>query len=217
MDTKISYENTDLEQTNTIHEKTSQIQFFENTEQKYTLHLTDQADFVYALFLKNAKIQLSIITKQPQVKAKIFAFLPATEKSTSSLHIETLFQSSESSVTMHLIAIQGEDAKVHMQGKIDINTGIEKVSGHLLEEVILLGNTKYTSLQPILNVASPDVQASHGAKIHKISPEKLFYMQSKGLSSQLATNMIIQGYVQHILGHFTLDSQQQQNIYSFIS
>jgi Fe-S cluster assembly protein SufD len=90
------------------------------------------------------------------------------------------------------------------------------VSGHLLEEVLLLGNAKYTSLQPILNVASPDVQASHGAKVQRIPLEKLFYMQSRGLHTDLALKMIINAYVEQILGHFEVDEEEKKQIYSFI-
>jgi Fe-S cluster assembly scaffold protein SufB len=87
----------------------------------------------------------------------------------------------------------------------------------LLEEVVLLGNAKYTSLQPILNVASPDVQASHGAKVHKIPLEKLFYMQSRGLSSSLALAMIVESYVQQILGHFALSEEEREQVKKFIT
>jgi Fe-S cluster assembly scaffold protein SufB len=121
-------------------------------------------------------------------------------------------QSSHAKVNLHLIAIQDEGAEVNMQGAITIVPGVKKVVGHLLEEVVLLGNAKYTSLQPILKVASPDVQASHGARVHKISLDKLFYMQSRGLGASIALKMIIDAYVHQILGHFEI-SEEEKNLY----
>ncbi|MDR2190482.1 MAG: SufD family Fe-S cluster assembly protein [Candidatus Peribacteria bacterium] len=59
-----------------------------------------------------------------------------------------------------------------------------------MEEVIVVGNAKHTFLQPLLKVASPDVQASHGARIHKLSSEQLFYMQSKGIALSSAIQML---------------------------
>jgi Fe-S cluster assembly protein SufD len=81
---------------------------------------------------------------------------------------------------------------------------------------VLVGDVKYTSLQPILNVASPDVQASHGAKVHRIPLEKLFYMQSRGLSIASATEMIVYSYMEQILKHFSLGEEERKRIEKFV-
>ena len=203
--------------TRTISKTSSQIEFFENTQQDYTLHLINHANLTYALFLKNAQIKLTIIAESPEVKGQIFAFIPAQASSYTSLQVETKLQSSHTSLKVHLIAIQTENTQIQMQGVIDIASGLEKASGHLLEEVILLGNAKYTSLQPILNVASPDVQASHGAKMHRVPLEKLFYMQSRGLSTDFALQMIIHSYGQQILQHFEGKEEEKKKVWNFIS
>ena len=117
---------------------------------------------------------------------------------------------------VHLIAIQDEGAIASLQGEIDIAEQVEQVSGHLLEEVVLLGERSSTELQPILNVASPDVQASHGAKVHRIAPDTLFYLQSRGLDQAAALSLVIDSYLQRILGHFELSEDQQTTIYSFM-
>jgi hypothetical protein len=157
--TKLSYNSE--ESAMIVSGKTTQIAVFQEREQNITLSLKEQAELTYAIFLKNAKIQLTILAQDPAVKAQIFAFIPAQSVSSTSLQVQTFLQASNVEVKVHLIAIQEEGAEVVLQGAIDIAEGVEKVSGHLLEEVVLLGNAKYTSLQPVLNVASPDVQASH--------------------------------------------------------
>jgi Fe-S cluster assembly scaffold protein SufB len=201
----------------TIHESWQQIDLFQQTERTLTLHLQKKAEATYAMFLENAKIELTIIAEEDAIKGQIFAFFPAKNASHSTLNVQTFLQSSHSKVNVHLIAIQDEKAEVDLQGAIHIGQGVEKVSGHLLEEVILLGNAKYTSLQPILNVASPDVQASHGARVHKIPLEKLFYMQSRGLTTSVALAMIIGAYVQQILEHFELSEKEKETIKTFVS
>jgi hypothetical protein len=101
----------------TISSLTSQIVFFENDNQTYTLHLIDQANLTYALFLKNANIKLTITTENEGVKGQIFAFVIGDK---TSLHVETKLQASHSSVKVQLIALQQEHTEVNIQGIIDI-------------------------------------------------------------------------------------------------
>ncbi|MDR0859587.1 MAG: SufD family Fe-S cluster assembly protein [Candidatus Peribacteria bacterium] len=69
----------------------------------------------------------------------------------------------------------------------------------------------------MLNVASPDVQASHGAKVHRVPLEKLFYMQSRGFSISTAVAMLVAGYVQQILSHFEVSEEEREQIERFYS
>jgi Fe-S cluster assembly scaffold protein SufB len=47
--------------------------------------------------------------------------------------------------------------------------------------------------------------------------EKLFYMQSRGLSSAVALAMIVESYVQQILGHFELSEEEREKVREFVS
>ncbi|MDR0651065.1 MAG: SufD family Fe-S cluster assembly protein [Candidatus Peribacteria bacterium] len=197
-------------------EKNSQIDCFHQIKHSLTLHLQDEADITYAVFLENAHLTLNIIAEKNAVKGQIFAFIPAQKNSRASLNVQTHLQSSHAKVHIHLIAIQDEGAEVNMQGNITIAPNVEKVVGHLLEEVVLLGKAKHISLQPILNVASPDVQASHGARVHRIPLEKLFYMQSRGLSASAALKMIVDALVEQILGNFQISKAEKEEINQFL-
>ena len=69
---------------------------------------------------------------------------------------------------------------------------------------------------PWLRVDSPDVIASHWAKIQRISPERIFYMQSRWLDQDKAIWMIINSYSQDIVEKMQLDEQQQTEFYYMI-
>lgn len=55
----------------------------------------------------------------------------------------------------------------------------------------------------MLDVQSNDVRASHGARIQKIDAKTLFYAQSRGLSTEQATGLIIGGYFDLLFGNIT--------------
>lgn len=200
----------------TISDSSSCMYFFRDMKQDVSFHLQEYVDVVFAVFLNNSTINLHFFSEREWVKARVFAFIPAKSNSHSTLKVHTTFLASYSEVQVHLIAIQDEWAFTSLQGTIDISEKVEKVSWHLLEEVVLLWNSSYTSLQPILTVASPDVQASHGAKVHRIAQDKLFYMQSRGLDTPSALSLIIDSYLQQVLWNFELSDDQKTIIYSFI-
>lgn len=81
--------------------------------------------------------------------------------------------------------------KVHIDGQILIWPKWENTSWHLSEEVLIIGNHSYTFTKPVLDVAHNAVSASHGAKIHKIPKQQLFYLTSRGLSEWQAKQIII--------------------------
>jgi Fe-S cluster assembly protein SufD len=70
--------------------------------------------------------------------------------------------------------------------------------GELLEENIILGKQATIKTLPMLDVHTNDVTAAHGARIEKLDSKKLFYLKSRGLDEQQATQIMIGGYIESI-------------------
>ena len=43
------------------------------------------------------------------------------------------------------------------------------------------------------------MKCTHSATIGKVDPEQLFYLQSRGIGTQTATNLIVEGFFESIL------------------
>ncbi|MBO7505174.1 SufD family Fe-S cluster assembly protein [bacterium] len=52
--------------------------------------------------------------------------------------------------------------------------------------------------------------------MQRISPERIFYMQSRGLSEEKAINMIINSYSEQIIDKLQLNESQKSEFYSMI-
>lgn len=79
-----------------------------------------------------------------------------------------------------------------MDGSVVIVPGVVKVSGHLLEENIILGEDVQLKTLPMLDVRSNDVSASHGARIEKLDAKKLFYLESKGIAPVESKRLMVE-------------------------
>jgi len=183
--------------------------FFESQISK-TLTLAADSSTTYLVIAQNSDIVLDIITQGPHAQLKLFAIFLAEPGQKTKARISAQLSQDGVHIEMYLLSFLSQDANIDSDGSIDISPQVHKVQGHLLEENILLDTGIHIKTLPILNVASPDVKASHGAKIDKLDANKLFYMTSKGIAQSTAQNLIIDGYLQNILQHFTLYGEEEK-------
>ena len=106
----------------------------------------------------------------------------------------TIFKAKNTKILINVIALATDNASITLDGNLHIDKNINNIEARLYEETLLLWDAKYISLIPWLRVDSPDVIASHWAKIQRISPERIFYMQSRWLDEKKAIDMIINSY-----------------------
>lgn len=72
------------------------------------------------------------------------------------------------------------------------------VIGRLKERHIFLGSGGKIRGIPALIVHSDDIEASHALAIDRISDAELFYLRSRGFSTDDATGLILEGAVAEI-------------------
>lgn len=79
-------------------------------------------------------------------------------------------------------------------GKIYIEREAIEVDSAQLSRALLLSKKAQMNARPQLEIYADDVKASHGATIGQLSEEELFYLQSRGLTSEKARQMLCHGF-----------------------
>ena len=166
--------------------------------------------------IKNSDISFHFDAENENTKIECYFLIPAIESQNVKLDIQTNFNANDTKILINVITLANNNASITLNGNLHIKQNIKNVEAKLYEETLLLWDAKYISMIPWLRVDSPDVIASHWAKIHRISPERLFYMQSRGLSEQKAMNMIIHSYSQWISDKLNLNEKEKSDFYSMI-
>lgn len=80
-------------------------------------------------------------------------------------------------------------------GKVWIQRDAQKSNAEQLSRNLLLSKNAEANTKPELLIDADDVKAKHGATIGQMDQEELFYMQSRGLSPQLAREMVLKSFV----------------------
>ena len=189
---------------------------FENEENDFQIIPDSNSDIKFWAVIKNSQISLEFDIQNENSDIECYFLIPAIESQTVKLDINTNFRVSNTKVWINVIALASDNASITLNGNLHIESGIKNIEAKLYEETLLLWNAKYISLIPWLRVDSPDVKASHWAKVQRISSERLFYMQSRGLSQEKAINMIIHSYSQQIVDKLELDEEWKEEFYSMI-
>lgn len=190
---------------------------FENEENNFQIIPDLDSNIKFWAVIKNSQISFQFDIQNENTNIECRFLIPAIENQNIKLDINTNFKVSNTKVWINVIAIASDNASITLNGNLHIEDWIKNVEAKLYEETLLLWNAKYVSLIPWLRVDSPDVKASHWAKIQHISPERLFYMQSRGLSEEKAMNMIINSYSQQISDKLELNEAEKSEFYSMLS
>ncbi len=167
------------------------------------------AAVTYAFVVGDSDVDLQFDLRWENARLELFGIFVGDVKS----QVLTSLLANKTFANVTLFSIVKEAATVYVDGNIVIWKSIEKVEGHLEEEQFLLWQPKHLFVRPVLDVQSNDVKASHGAKIHTLDQQKLFYMMSKGLSLEKVQWIVIQSWLQAIFDKLdSLDVEKKQTI-----
>lgn len=85
---------------------------------------------------------------------------------------------------------------VNYRGKILFSKNAQGSRSNIECDTIILDEQSYSDTIPINVVKNSDVFLQHEASVSKISEEQLFYLMSRGLTEEEATEMIIMGFIE---------------------
>lgn len=86
--------------------------------------------------------------------------------------------------------------KVNYRGKVDFGKKAKGAKAHVECDTIILDDYSFSDTIPYNSVRNSDVFLEHEATVSKISEEQLYYLMSRGLTEEEATEMIVMGFIE---------------------
>ncbi|QQR92771.1 MAG: SufD family Fe-S cluster assembly protein [Candidatus Iainarchaeum archaeon] len=97
-----------------------------------------------------------------------------------------------------------ESAKCIYNGLIRMEKEAVVSQGKQACDLLLLSPLAEADPVPSLEILNSDVKCSHAATVGRLDKEKLFYIASRGVSEEVARSMVIAGFYENILAHFSM-------------
>jgi len=112
-------------------------------------------------------------------------------------------------VTHHLAEFTSSDLKVKgiaadesvllERGLVKIHKTAPNSDGFQHADLLILDEHAQANALPQLEINNNDVRCSHGATIGKLAEDQIFYLQSRGLSTESARNLVIAGFIDPVI------------------
>lgn len=92
-----------------------------------------------------------------------------------------------------------DEARGMSRGLVRIEKDARKTLSFLSEHAMLLSRGARSDTVPILEILCRDVKATHSTSVAPVDPERVFYLESRGLPRSDAIRMIGEGFLSHVL------------------
>jgi Fe-S cluster assembly protein SufD len=102
--------------------------------------------------------------------------------------------------------VVGGGAHAVFNGKILVRPGAQLTDSSQQMRTLLLSDKARVDAKPQLEIFADDVKCAHGAAIGQLDPEQLFYLQSRGLPTQSARNLLTYAFAADVVDRIPVPS-----------
>ena len=193
-----------------ILQEQSVFELWEKTSAEKRIMLKNSVPLRYSALVYASELDFSLKTAQEGGVLDMMLLCPVMDENPLHINLHLDLKHHHCKIALHLVALVQTNAKTTLNATIMMEPHIQDASAHLLEETVILSPEVQLKSLPILDIHAKTIQASHGAKIYRLDEEKLFYLQSKGLSFKQAQQLLLSSYVEKLFADLELEEEEKQ-------
>jgi Fe-S cluster assembly protein SufB len=95
-------------------------------------------------------------------------------------------------------SISKDGGRTTYRGLVRVEEGAHGVKSHVRCDALILDEESRSDTYPYMEIEEKDARIGHEATVSKVGEDQLFYLQSRGLTEQQATAMIVNGFIEPI-------------------
>ncbi|MGB0389349.1 MAG: SufD family Fe-S cluster assembly protein, partial [Ardenticatenaceae bacterium] len=88
--------------------------------------------------------------------------------------------------------------------------GAQQTDAYQANRNLMLSKKAHTDSIPMLEIEAHEVRCTHGSTTSQLDPEELFYLQSRGIPSDPATKLVVEGFFVPVLDRIPLRAVRQR-------
>jgi Fe-S cluster assembly protein SufD len=102
-----------------------------------------------------------------------------------------------------------DEARSVYEGVQDVGREAWSTNSYQRENTLMLSDDSEADASPKLIINNHDTEASHSATVGQVDAEDLFYMTSRGVGEERATNMLVKGFFVPVLEEVAVDELRE--------
>ena len=189
-----------LEENSDLHMSNLGLNQFNNVNtSSYNFHLEKYASLQLSLVNKgNSKKDIRVFLNGKHAKTRIKGMLFSKQKETNDVFCKITHNAVSTSSEQEWRMIASDNSKTSLSGKIKILKDSKNSSGSFFSKSLLLNEKAKSFSKPELEIFEDEVSCSHGASFGEIEKEKVFYLQSRGLSKKDAIRFLVLAFINEL-------------------
>ena len=201
--------NSTLKMSNLSKKQTSNI----NTS-SYNFHLDERSCLFFSSINKGfSKKDVRVFLNGESSKSIIKGMLLSNDKETNDVFCKITHNAKNTKSDQEWRMISSGNSQTSLNGKIKILKNSKKSSGNFNSKSLLLDDKAKAFSKPELEIFEDEVKCSHGASFGEIEKEKIFYLQSRGLTKNQSIKILVLAFINELNLN---DNNLKQNVFSEI-
>jgi Fe-S cluster assembly protein SufB len=108
-------------------------------------------------------------------------------------------------------SISKQGGKVTYRGLVHFGRKATNSRSNVECDTLIMDNQSTSDTIPYNEILNQDISLEHEAKVSKVSEEQLFYLMSRGVSEQEATEMIVMGFIEPFTKELPMEYAVEMN------
>jgi len=108
-------------------------------------------------------------------------------------------------------SISRSNGQSSYRGLVKVARGLKNIKSNVVCDALLLDPQSRSDTYPTIESGSKDVTIGHEATVSKIGEEQLFYLNSRGLSNEEATTMVVSGFIEPLVKELPMEYAVEMN------
>ena len=104
-----------------------------------------------------------------------------------------------------------KNGKVIYRGIVHFGRKAKGARSNIECDTLILDNESTSDTIPYNEVFNDQISLEHEAKVSKVSEEQLFYLMSRGISEEEATEMIVMGFIEPFTKELPMEYAVEMN------
>ncbi|MBP6892520.1 Fe-S cluster assembly protein SufB [Candidatus Babeliales bacterium] len=136
-----------------------------------------------------------IVLKGQHAKGQIISIAVAGKNQQQDSGGKIIHLASNTSSNIVAKSISKDGGRSSYRGLLKVGKNLSGIVSRVQCDALLFDDHSRSDTYPTVDIASNQVDVGHEASVSKISEEQLFYLMSKGMTSQQAQAMIVHGFI----------------------
>lgn len=184
----------------------------------YDINLGKNSSINFGIFVKNGKFNKHIIqVSQDNGSAfNCYGLMKNTVGGDTEIITKVIHNSPYNTSSQLVVGIAGSNSQTVFQGMCILDEGSTKSEANIENINLTLNDSARCFSKPEIYANCENVNSAHSSRIESISPEKIYYLNTKGIPEKIAKKILSSGYQKQTINLLPTEAlkEEAKNLFS---